>query len=283
MRLSRSQSQIIGYVALAALITGITLGVYFWGVPVMEKSRAVEAVSSVELQLSRLADFIGEAGLKGIDKSLDFLYSGRLEISSNKISYTIEIPLAIYASNYNLVPINYKFFFKCSSNNTVSPGSSVYLCGNKKLLATANNTHLIIKDLFYNKTIILPKGNHKDIIVQVYVFDITWDGVRYTFIWKGNVGYLGFEDNPPCLVNALVSGSGDSQVITYDLSCRPLLDPQTRKCIWIKIIPQGQTGVSGEGTVTFNIKFTDSKIKDYSAKSTICDYLEEKIVAVSIR
>jgi len=280
---SRSQAQIVGYIALAAAITGIAIGVYFWGTPIVQKNTVTSSINSIENSLTQLAKTIEDSGMKGISQSYTMSYNGQLNIEPNKISLSINIPIALYTTNLHFIPINYKYLFMCDKNTTVYSGQSIYLCGNKQLIATLSGGVLTINDTFYGKSIQLPaNGYYHNIIAQVYVFDIKCDGTKCRFFWKNNIGYTGVESTPACTVNAYVYPFQKGENVNYVISCRPVLDPETHKCIWIQIQPTGASSVSGSGSVTFSINYDSSKLVDYSKKSTVCKYMEYRTVDISL-
>jgi len=281
--MSRSQAQIVGYVALAAAITGIVVGVYFWGTPMVQKNSVASTISNVENGLVQLAQTIQDAGLKEVSRSYTFNYNGQIEVSGGKITYTVQVPVSLYTTKLPFIPINYNYVYECSKNTTVYKGQTVYLCGNDQLIATISGNQLKIEDKFYNRTISLPaNGYYSDVIAQIYVFDIKCDGSKCQFLWKGNIGYKGFKSAPAYTIDAVTTHTGKGEVITYILKYRPVLDPQTHKCVWIKIVPVGTSSVAGSGTVTFSINFDKSSVIPYSDKSTVCDYLETKTVEISL-
>ena len=52
------QSQLISYLLLGAIVVGLSMGVYEWGVPLIQKSQIRSTVDNVQNQLTPLAEAI---------------------------------------------------------------------------------------------------------------------------------------------------------------------------------------------------------------------------------
>jgi len=275
----RLQTQIVNYVLLSSVVLGIALGVYLWAGPIIEKNQARNTINNLEIALSELAKEIENVALLETISSYSINFNGRVEVKENKIILAIETPIEYYTTIIDRIPINYVDVGGCYVNNTVSKNDDIFveLCGDSSLLVKANYTTIFINDTMNNKTLSLPIGNYKDIIIKNYVFDIINRIDDVVFIWKSGLGY---GESPICIIDARSYKSGNTIVIEYTLSCRPVLDLRTHKCLWIKIVPSGTVGKISTGETIFRISYNSKRI--VIPNSTVCSYLEEKLVGVSV-
>jgi len=52
------QSQLISYLLLGVIVVGLSIGVYEWGIPLIQKSQIRSTVDNVQNQLTPLAEAI---------------------------------------------------------------------------------------------------------------------------------------------------------------------------------------------------------------------------------
>ena len=264
------QANLISYLLLGLVIVGISIGVYEWGIPLLQKSQIKSTISNVQSELITLANSIQSVGEnKGSQTVTLSLPSGSLNIYNNLIQYSLNVPTLYYNPNIPVIPINYNIYTPCNYNNTLTLGQQIELCGIPGLYAYANSTNIVITDV-NNNTLVLPLENINNVITQYFVFNIRVNGNEVQFIPQYNTGIVGSSFYPACLVTAAQSG----KIINYQISCRPLYNPQTGQCTWIVIQPFGQTGMTIQASANVNINLQYSGLSIINnPESTICNQL----------
>ncbi len=270
------QSSLISYILLGVVIVGIAIGVYNWGVPMLQKSQMNTVISGINSQFSTLAEDIYSVGSTRSSKTTTLsLPTGTFTISSNKIVFTFSSPVTYYNPNIPVIPINYGFFISCTSNLTVNPGQTINLCGLPYIKAYHNGSYIILTDM-NNVSIQLPLTNINDIITSAYVFNMIVNGSTVTFIPLYNSGIEGVTYFPPCIVSA----SQTENIIEYKVSCRPLYDIDTKVCKWYIIKPVGQTSSTG-GNFRLSLQYNTEEISP-TQYSTVCNQIHKIYIGVSI-
>jgi len=275
------QSQLISYLLLGAIVVGLSMGVYEWGVPLIQKSQIRSTVDNVQNQLTPLAEAISSVvQSRGTQTVTLNLPKGSISIYDNLIQYSFQVPLIYYNPSISVVPINYKTYIPCNVNNTISIPSSGYnsiqLCGIPNLIAEVNSSNIIIQDV-NNNTLILPLAN-SNIITQYFDFNINVQNNNVLFVPQYNTGVSGVSYYPECLLSATqLSG-----IIQYQISCRPMYNPQNGQCEWIIIEPTGQTSATTNGnSVNINLQYQGLNIVN-NPNSTVCNQLVYYYVQASI-
>jgi len=276
------QSQLISYLLLGAIVVGLSMGVYEWGVPLIQKSQIRSTVDNVQNQLTPLAEAISSVvQSRGTQTVTLNLPKGSISIYNNLIQYSFQAPVIYYNPSISVVPINYyKTYIPCNVNNTISIPSSGYnsiqLCGIPNLIAEVNSSNIIIQDV-NNNTLILPLAN-SNIITQYFDFNINVQNNNVLFVPQYNTGVSGVSYYPECLLSATqLSG-----IIQYQISCRPMYNPQNGQCEWIIIEPTGQTSATTNGnSVNINLQYQGLNIVN-NPNSTVCNQLVYYYVQASI-
>ena len=276
------QSQLISYLLLGAIVVGLSLGVYEWGVPLIQKSQIKSTVDNVQNQLTPLAEAISSVvQSRGTQTVTLNLPKGSISIYNNLIQYSFQAPVIYYNPSISVVPINYyKTYIPCNANNTISIPSSGYnsiqLCGIPNLIAEVNSSNIIIQDV-NNNTLILPLAN-SNVITQYFDFNINVQNNNVLFVPQYNTGVSGVSYYPECLLSATqLSG-----IIQYQISCRPMYNPQNGQCEWIIIEPTGQTSATTNGnSVNINLQYQGLNIVN-NPNSTVCNQLVYYYVQASI-
>ncbi|BFI73615.1 hypothetical protein YN1_6020 [Nanoarchaeota archaeon] len=274
----KSQVNLISYLLLGLVIVGISIGVYEWGIPILQKSQIRSTISNIQGQLSTLASAIQNVGeSKGSQTITLSLPSGSININNNLIQYSFQSPAIYYNPNIPAIPLNYNIYIPCNVNNTLTVGQQIELCGIPGLYAYANSTNIVITDI-NNNTLVLPLQNENDIITQYFVFDIKVGGNIVQFIPEYNTGIAGSSFYPACLLTAAESG----RIINYQISCRPLYNPQTGQCVWIIIKPTGQVGATTQPNTNINVNLQYSGLNIVNnPESTVCNQLIYEYVSAS--
>jgi hypothetical protein len=275
------QSQLISYLLLGAIVVGLSMGVYEWGVPLIQKSQIKSTVDNVQNQLTPLAEAISSVvQSRGTQTVTLNLPKGSISIYNNLIQYSFQAPVIYYNPSISVVPINYNIYIPCNVNNTISIPSSGYnsiqLCGIPNLIAEVNSSNIIIQDV-NNNTLILPLAN-SNIITQYFDFNINVQNNNVLFVPQYNTGVSGVSYYPECLLSATqLSG-----IIQYQISCRPMYNPQNGQCEWIIIEPTGQTSATTNGnSVNINLQYQGLNIVN-NPNSTVCNQLVYYYVQASI-
>ena len=275
------QSQLISYLLLGVIVVGLSIGVYEWGIPLIQKSQIRSTVDNVQNQLTPLAEAISSVvQSRGTQTVTLNLPKGSISIYDNLIQYSFQVPLIYYNPSISVVPINYNIYIPCNVNNTISIPSSGYnsiqLCGISNLIAEVNSSNIIIQDV-NNNTLILPLAN-SNIITQYFDFNINVQNNNVLFVPQYNTGVSGVSYYPECLLSATqLSG-----IIQYQISCRPMYNPQNGQCEWIIIEPTGQTSTTTNGnSVNINLQYQGLNIVN-NPNSTVCNQLVYYYVQASI-
>jgi len=275
------QSQLISYLLLGAIVVGLSLGVYEWGVPLIQKSQIRSTINNVQSQLTPLAEAISSVvQSRGTQTVTLNLPKGSISIYNNLIQYSFQAPVIYYNPSISVVPINYNIYIPCNVNNTISIPSSGYnsiqLCGIPNLIAEVNSSNIIIQDV-NNNTLILPLAN-SNVITQYFDFNINVQNNNVLFVPQYNTGVSGVSYYPECLLSATqLSG-----IIQYQISCRPMYNPQNGQCEWIIIEPTGQTSATTNGnSVNINLQYQGLNIVN-NPNSTVCNQLVYYYVQASI-
>ena len=275
------QSQLISYLLLGAIVVGLSMGVYEWGVPLIQKSQIRSTVDNIQNQLTPLAEAISSVvQSRGTQTVTLNLPKGSISIYDNLIQYSFQVPLIYYNPSISVVPINYNIYIPCNVNNTISIPSSGYnsiqLCGIPNLIAEVNSSNIIIQDV-NNNTLILPLAS-SNVITQYFDFNIKVQNNNVLFVPQYNTGVSGVSYYPECLLSAAqLSG-----IIQYQISCRPMYNPQNGQCEWIIIEPTGQTSATTNGnSVNINLQYQGLNIVN-NPNSTVCNQLVYYYVQASI-
>ena len=274
------QANLISYILLGLVIIGVSIGVYEWGIPILQKSQIRSTIINIQNQLTDLANSIQSVGeSKGSQIVTLSLPTGSLNIYNNLIQYSFNSPTIYYNPNVLAIPINYNIYLPCNVNNTLTINQPpMELCGIPGMLAYANSTNIVIEDV-NNNTLVLPLQNIDNVITQYYVFDIKVSGDTVQFVPEYNTGIAGSSLYPACLVTA----SQFNNIINYQISCRPLLNIQTGQCTWIVINPTGQTGINTQVSTNINVNLQYSGLTIVNNPlSTVCNQLIYINVSVSL-
>ncbi|MEM4757787.1 MAG: hypothetical protein QW184_01375 [Nanopusillaceae archaeon] len=262
----RSQEQLISYILLGVIIMGISIGVYNYVVPMIQKSYVRNFVTSLEKNLMDLADLISSTGLRYGRATYTLEAPGaKLEIVPDVLKIGIKSTIQYYTS-YIRVPINYNEPVVCYNNSfPIIIGSRYFLCSddNKIEIYILNEKNMIINDYSSNNSIIIPIRDHKDIITSLFVFDVVYNGTHIIFLAKKPTGY--YKISQPCILNVYQIYEN----IYYEITCRPLVDISTRQCYWIRILPYQRSSMTLENKVTISISY--NYYNDVIIYSTICD------------
>jgi hypothetical protein len=276
------QSQLISYLLLGLIVVGLSVGIYEWGVPLIQKSQIKSTVDNIQSQLTSLAEAIPSVvQSRGSQTVTSNLPKGSLSIYNNLIQYSFQTPVTYYNPSISVVPINYNVYIPCSVNNTISVPSSGYnsiqLCGIPNLIVKVNSTNIIIQDI-NNNTLILPLVSTNNVITQYFDFNINVQNNIVSFIPQYNTGISGVPYYPECLLSATqLSG-----IIQYQITCRPMYNPQNRQCEWIIIQPTGQTSMVTNGnSVNINLQYNGLNIIN-NPNSTVCNQLVYYYVQASV-
>ena len=276
------QSQLISYLLLGLIVVGLSVGIYEWGVPLIQKSQIKSTVDNIQSQLTSLAEAIPSVvQSRGSQTVTSNLPKGSLSIYNNLIQYSFQTPVTYYNPSISVVPINYNVYIPCSVNNTISVPSSGYnsiqLCGIPNLIVKVNSTNIIIQDI-NNNTLILPLVSTNNVITQYFDFNINVQNNIVSFIPQYNTGIAGVSYYPECLLSATQLGG----IIQYQITCRPMYNPQNRQCEWIIIQPTGQTStVTNGNSVNINLQYNGLDIIN-NPNSTVCNQLVYYYVQASI-
>jgi hypothetical protein len=276
------QSQLISYLLLGIIVVGLSIGIYEWGIPLIQKSQIRSTVNNIQNQLNSLAEaiqFVVQS--KGTQTVTLNLPKGSLSIYNNLIQYSFQTPVIYYNPSISIVPINYNIYIPCNVNNTISIPSSGYnsiqLCGIPNLIAKVNSSNIIIQDI-NNNTLVLPLANANDVITQYFDFNINVQNNIVSFIPQYNTGIAGVSYYPKCLLSA----SQLSGIIQYQISCRPMYNPQNGQCEWIIIEPTGQTSVTiNVNSININLQYKGLNVIS-NPNSTVCKQLVYYYVQASI-
>jgi len=276
------QSHLIGYLLLGVIIVGLAIGVYEWGIPLIQKSQIRSTVDNIQNQLATLADAISSVVQSRGSQTITLtLPRGSLDIYDNLIQYSFQTPVNYYNPFISVIPINYNIYIPCNVNNTVSVPlsgyNSVQLCGIPNLIVKVNSSNIIIQDI-NNNTLILPLASTKNVITQYFDFDIVVQNDVVSFIPRRNVGISGVPYYPRCLLSATqLSG-----IIQYQIECRPMYNPQNGQCELIIIEPVSQTSVNTNGnTVNVNLQYKRLETIN-NPNSTVCKQLVYYYVQASV-
>ncbi len=276
------QSHLIGYLLLGAIIVGLAIGIYEWGIPLIQKSQIRSTVDNVQNQLATLADALSSVvQSRGSQTVTLTLPKGSLSIYDNLIQYSFQTPVNYYNPSISVIPINYNIYIPCNVNNTVSVPlsgyNSIQLCGIPNLIVKVNSSNIIIQDI-NNNTLILPLVSTKNVITQYFNFNIIVQNNVVSFIPQHNVGLSGVPHYPKCLLSATqLSG-----IIQYQIECRPMYNPQNGQCELIIIEPVGQTSVNTNGnSVNVNLQYKRLETIN-NPNSTICKQLVYYYVQASV-
>jgi len=276
------QSQLVSYLLLGLIVVGLSVGIYEWGLPLIQKSQLGSTVNSIQGQLTSLAEAISSVAQSRGSQTITLnLPKGSLNIYNNLIQYSFQAPVIYYNPTISVVPINYNIYIPCSVNNTISVPSSGYnsiqLCGIPNLIVKVNSSNIIIQDV-NNNTLILPLVSTNNVITQYFVFNINVQNNNVSFIPQYNTGISGLSYYPECLLSAAqLSG-----IIQYQVACRPMYNPQTGQCEWIIIEPTGQTSTITNGnSVNVNLQYKGLNVIN-NPNSTVCNQLVYYYVQASV-
>ena len=278
----RLQSQLIGYLLLGIIVVGLSIGIYEWGIPLIQKSQIRSTVNNIQNQLTSLAEAIPSVvQSRGTQTVTLNLPKGSLNIYNNLIQYSFQSSTIYYNPSISVVPINYNIYIPCNVNNSISIPSSGYnsiqLCGIPNLVVKVNSSNIIIQDV-NNNTLILPLVSTNNVITQYFDFNINVQNNNVLFIPQYNTGIAGVSYYPECLLSATQLGG----IIQYQIACRPMYNPQNRQCEWIIIEPTGQTSTTTNGnSVNINLQYNGLNIVN-NPNSTVCNQLVYYYVRASI-
>jgi hypothetical protein len=276
------QSQLISYLLLGLIVVGLSVGIYEWGVPLVQKSQIKSTVDNIQNQLTSLAEAIPSVVQSRGSQTVTLnLPKGSLSIYNNLIQYSFQTSITYYNPSISVVPINYNVYIPCSVNNTISVPSSGYnsiqLCGIPNLIVKVNSSNIIIQDI-NNNTLILPLVSTNNVITQYFDFNINVQNNIVSFIPQYNTGISGVSYYPECLLSATQLGG----IIQYQITCRPMYNPQNRQCEWIIIQPTGQTSVATNGnSVNINLQYNGLNVIN-NPNSTVCNQLVYYYVQASV-
>jgi len=272
----RAQEQIIGYVLLGAVVLGIALGVYNYVVPMIQKSYAKSIILSAESKLSDFADKISKTSFSfGVSTFQLDIQNSYLEIDPNYVQLKIKAPIQYYSS-ITKVPINYEEYMFCP-NYTFDLSYSGRICNDNSYINVTVNLaakSFTIIDEISGKRITLPLTNLTNVITSRYIFDIVYDGSTIKFIPRYPTGVYSL--SPPCIVNAVQIGSD----VIYELTCRPVVNPENKLCYWIKVFPYGVSATQISTKAIVSIAYRS--YSDVSYNSTICNNVREIYTDLSI-
>lgn len=272
----KAAAELVNYVILGVIVLALAIGVYMWGYPMLQKSQVKGSMEQLSKVFTDIANLISSVGTNGGQSSMSVdLGRSSISININNIKYQTTISVSYFNPNIGKVPINYKVYYPCSTNTTLQIGSTINLCGFPGLYASANSTNIIINDTIFGGYLVLPLGSYNNVITSTFVFDVIYNGgSTITFVPRYNTGLYGSSQFPPCIVDAYQS----SDVVFMEVSCRPLVDVNSRTCYWIKIVPEGSTSGTGKVNIyAINRGYTITK-----PLSTVCDNLQIINVGVSV-
>jgi hypothetical protein len=276
------QSQLIGYLLLGLIVVGLSIGIYEWGIPLIQKSQIRSTVNDIQNQLTSLAEPIQSVvQSRGSQTVTLTLPKGSLNIYNNLIQYSFQSPVIYYNPSISVVPINYNIYIPCDVNNSISIPSSGYnsiqLCGIPNLIVKVNSSNIIIQDV-NNNTLILPLVNINNVITQYFDFNIKVQNNSVLFIPQYNTGIAGVSYYPECLLSATQLDG----IIQYQIACRPMYNPQNGQCEWIIIEPTGETSTTTNGnSINVNLQYNGLSIVN-NPNSTVCNQLIYYYVQASI-
>jgi len=276
------QSQLVSYLLLGVIVVGLSIGVYEWGVPLIQKSQIRSTVNDIQSQLTSLAEAIPSVVQSRGSQTVTLnLPKGSLSIYNNLIQYSFQSPTIYYNPSISVITINYNEYIPCNVNNSISIPSSGYnsiqLCGIPNFIVEVNSSNIIIQDV-NNNTLILPLTSTNNVITQYFDFNIKVQNNNVLFIPQYNTGIAGLSYYPECLLSATqLSG-----VIQYQITCRPMYNPQNGQCEWIIIEPTGQTSTTTNGnSININLQYNGLNIIN-NPNSTVCNQLVYYYVQASI-
>jgi len=276
------QSELISYLLLGLIVVGLSIGIYEWGIPLIQKSQIRSTVNDIQSQLNSLVEAIPSVvQSRGSQTVTLTLPKGSLSIYNNLIQYSFQSPVIYYNPSISVVTINYNAYVPCDVNNSISIPSSGYnsiqLCGIPNFIVEVNSSNIIIQDV-NNNTLILPLVNINNVITQYFDFNIKVQNNSVIFIPQYNTGIAGVPSYPECLLSATqLSG-----VIQYQVACRPMYNPQNRQCEWIIIEPTGETSTTTNGnSINVNLQYNGLNIVN-NPNSTVCNQLVYYYVQASI-
>jgi hypothetical protein len=276
------QSQLIGYLLLGLIVVSLSIGIYEWGIPLIQKSQIRSTINDIQNQLTSLAEAIPSVVQSRGSQTVTLnLPKGSLSIYNNLIQYSFQSPVIYYNPSISVVTINYNAYIPCDVNNSIPIPSSGYnsiqLCGIPNLIVKVNSSNIIIQDV-NNNTLILPLVSTNNVITQYFDFNINVQNNSVSFIPQYNTGISGLSYYPECLLSAAqLSG-----IIQYQVACRPMYNPQTGQCEWIIIEPTGQTSTTTNGnSINVNLQYNGLSIVN-NPNSTVCNQLVYYYVEASI-
>jgi hypothetical protein len=276
------QSQLISYLLLGLIVVGLSVGIYEWGIPLIQKSQIGSTINNIQNQLNSLAEAIQSVVQSRGSQTITLnLPKGSLNIYNNLIQYSFQTSITYYNPSISIVPINYNIYIPCNVNNTISVPSSGYnsiqLCGIPNLIVKVNSTNIIIQDV-NNNTLILPLVSTDNVITQYFDFNINVQNNNVAFVPQYNTGIAGVSYYPECLLSATqISGT-----IQYQITCRPMYNPQNKQCEWIIIEPTGQTSITTNGnSININLQYKGLNIIN-NPNSTVCNQLVYYYVQASV-
>ncbi len=278
--MKRSQANIVGYLLMAAAITGIAFGVYIWGKPMLEKSQAQNIASQAEQKLVDLAMRIEDSGIKRTSSTFFLDIPGAsVSLMPNDIQVSTKVPYTIYLLPNKEIPINVAAFLDCDAK-AFSVGENGELCKNPYMKVSVTNSGITLNDLSNNRTITLSLADHNSVIFGDYMFDIKYMDGKIYFIPRYSLGYLGID--PACVVTAVVTNTGGGQEVTYHVKCRPIVNYKADRCEWIIVEPVGTSTYPGGSGVNIKFEYDKAEIEDVSGISTVCKSLEKIHVKASL-
>jgi len=276
------QSQLISYLLLGLIVVGLSVGIYEWGIPLIQKSQIKSTIDNIQNQLNSLAEAISSVVQSRGSQTITLnLPKGSLSIYNNLIQYSFQTSITYYNPSISIVPINYNRYITCNVNNTISVPSSGYnsiqLCGIPNFIVKVNSTNIIIQDV-NNNTLILPLRSTDNVITQYFDFNINVQNNNVVFVPKYNTGMAGVSYYPECLLSATQT----SGIIQYQITCRPMYNPQNKQCEWIIIEPTGQTSTTTNGNpININLQYKGLNVIN-NLNSTVCNQLVYYYVQASV-
>jgi hypothetical protein len=276
------QSELISYLLLGLIVVGLSIGIYEWGIPLIQKSQIRSTVNDIQSQLNSLVEAIPSVvQSRGSQTVTLTLPKGSLSIYNNLIQYSFQSSTIYYNPSISVVPINYNIYIPCNVNTSISIPSSGYnsiqLCGIPNLVVKVNSSNIIIQDV-NNNTLILPLVSTNNVITQYFDFNINIQNNSVLFIPQYNTGITGVSYYPECLLSATQLGG----IIEYQVACRPMYNPQNGQCEWIIIEPTGQTSTTTNGnSINVNLQYNGLSIVN-NPNSTVCNQLVYYYVQASI-
>ena len=132
--MNRKGQEAVSAVLISGILIGVVGSVYFWGIPLIQKSRDTSLLENAESFMTLMEQKIKSVAAGGGRENIRLTEPGTLEFSGGALIYTISTDGTIYATDAN-IPLGKSSNCDATKTGTFGTNDSSVLCISSAQLA----------------------------------------------------------------------------------------------------------------------------------------------------